>query len=149
MAPVIATSRLRPATRCAPSPITDVPVMIASDVPTARRMGSARKIASVGTMRNPPPTPKNPVIAPMTTPAKRSRAGRSGGQEGSLGGVPSVAFPLAPGGDRRQEHHHREPGDEGVAADGVAERGARDHAGSAAVVNAPACRQQTRPSRRG
>jgi hypothetical protein len=48
-------------------------------VPTARRIERARAIVSVGTIMNPPPTPKKPVSAPTVNPAARSRPSLSGG----------------------------------------------------------------------
>ena len=40
-----------------------------SEVPTARRMSSPAKTINAGTTKNPPPTPRKPVMSPTTAPA--------------------------------------------------------------------------------
>ena len=90
--------------------------MMASDVPTAVRMVKASAMASVGTMRKPPPTPKKPVTKPTAAPAMRSRGSRSGGQAPPLSQAPSrlgsCVVGLAPGGVRGGEHDQREAGEQ-------------------------------------
>jgi hypothetical protein len=71
IAMVTESSSVRPAARWAASATTDVAVMIASEVPTVGRIEKARASVSVGTMRKPPPTPKKPVIRPISDPAAR------------------------------------------------------------------------------
>jgi len=60
--------------------MSEVAVMMTSEVPTAMRSEKASATARVGTMRKPPPTPKKPVIAPISKPAVRTRASRRAGQ---------------------------------------------------------------------
>ena len=74
---VTTTSGRAPATRWLASAAIPVRPMITSDVPTARRNGASSHSVSTGTITNPPPTPKNPVSVPTSSPATTTRC--SGG----------------------------------------------------------------------
>ena len=51
------------------NPISDFAAIINKVVPTASFMGSFNRTTNVGTIRNPPPVPTNPVIIPTTNPS--------------------------------------------------------------------------------
>lgn len=130
--------------------ITEVAVMIVSEVPIARRMENASAIASVGTTRKPPPTPKKPVSAPTSRPAARSDASRIGGHPERLGlaaGAPASTLAL---------RHVAAAAASMIPANAVISTLPLTVSpsavpaitpGSAAVVNAAAWPQHTRPSR--
>ena len=108
---VTARSGRAPVTRWLVSAAIPVSPMITSDVPTARRNGVASQIVSTGTITNPPPTPKNPVSAPTSSPATTHALERR---------VRAVAvlapLPRAPPGQRgRGEHQRHEREDQRVA----------------------------------
>ena len=68
--------------------------MIASEVAIARLMLMPSSIVSAGTIRKPPPTPKNPVIAPTTSPAPPAREKLGSGHPAVLIALdPSLASP--------------------------------------------------------
>ena len=146
---VISRSRLRPASRCTASPINDVAVMIARDVPTAVRIVKASAIASVGTIRKPPPTPKKPVRKPTSTPARRSRGSRSGGQLPPVSQVPSAGSSLSA---LRQvaaaaaSMTSANAPSSAVPLTASLARVPATRPGTAASVNEPAWRQHTRPA---
>ena len=93
--------------------------MMTSDVPTAVRIVNASAMASVGTMRNPPPTPKKPVTKPTAAPAtNRAVAAGAGRRRRAPTAVPGLAvLGRAPGGVGRGEHDEREAGEQERAAD--------------------------------
>ena len=64
-----------------------------ADLVAARRQAVTTALGSlsVGTIRNPPPTPK-PVCAPISRPAARVRGRHSGGQAGSWRTLPPVRW---------------------------------------------------------
>src|SRR4051812_3644760 len=62
--------------------------MITSEVATARRKGAWSHRVRTGTITNPPPTPKKPVIAPTPSPAIATRASGGSGQP------PSASSPV-------------------------------------------------------
>ena len=124
--------------------------MIVSEVPIARRIENASAIASVGTIRKPPPTPKKPVSAPTSRPAARSDASRSGGQAERLASAAGALASLPGFAPRRgcgDEHDHREAAISAPPLTAFPSAVPAITPGSAAAVNATAWRQQTRPSR--
>ena len=66
-----------PATRWLARATRPVIAMITSEVATARRNGAPSQSVRTGTITNPPPTPKKPVIMPTSRPARRT--GRAAG----------------------------------------------------------------------
>ncbi len=119
--------------------MSELAVMITSEVPTARRMERARTMVRVGTIRKPPPTPKKPVIAPIRRPAARSRVSRSGGQldpsisladDEGCGGRLVDALSEDVDEDRHREHGAAAAEHAETQTDPEAERyGGQDHAG--------------------
>ena len=102
-------------------------------------------------MRKPPPTPKKPVTNPTAAPATRSRGSRSGGQvpprshgpsgSGSLSSaLRQVAWAAA-------SITSAKPASSSVPLTASAASVPSAMPGTAAAVNEPAWRQQTRPAR--
>lgn len=122
-----------------------------SDVPTAVRIVNASAIASAGTTRKPPPTPKSPVTKPTPAPAARSRGRRSGGHapvrsQGPSGSGSSssalrhIACAAATITSANAASSSRPPTCSATSVPAAMP-------GIAAAVNEPAWRQQTRPAR--
>ena len=51
------------------NPNNDLKAIITNEVPTATFISTLAKITRAGIIKNPPPAPTKPVIAPTTTPS--------------------------------------------------------------------------------
>ena len=72
-APITPKSTFREVCALATNATTAVMAMISSEVEAARLMGKCSTKVSAGTIAKPPPTPKNPVSAPVMVATKATR----------------------------------------------------------------------------
>ena len=93
--PMIVQSMSMPVPARATSDVALFMAMTNREVPTATGIGKSSASTSAGTTRNPPPTPKNPVINPTATAAMSTFAARGQAQ----------TKPRAEGDDRHVQRH--------------------------------------------